>query len=31
LKKTIRLDNGSVLRLVFDEKTKRFRSPKILF
>ena len=31
LKKTIRLDNGSVLRLIFDEKTKRFRSPKILF
>ena len=30
-KKTIRLDNGSVLRLVFDEKSKKFRSPKILF
>lgn len=31
LKKTIRLDNGSVLRVVFDEKSKKFKSPKILF
>ncbi|MBP3688091.1 MAG: histidine phosphatase family protein [Alphaproteobacteria bacterium] len=30
-KKSIRLDNGSVLRVVFDEKTKRFRSAKVLF
>ena len=30
-KKTIRIDNGSVLRITFDEKTKKFRSPKILF
>jgi probable phosphoglycerate mutase len=31
LNKTIRLDNGSVLRLTFNEKTKKIRSPKILF
>lgn len=31
LKKTIRLENGSVLRVVFDEKSKKFKSPKILF
>ncbi len=31
LKKTIRLDNGSVLRVVFDEKTKKFKSAKVLF
>lgn len=30
-KKSIRLDNGSVLRVTFDEKTKRFRSAKVLF
>ena len=29
--KTIRLDNGSVLRLAFNEKTKKMCSPKILF
>ena len=31
LKKTIRLDNGSVLKITYNEKTKKFRSPKILF
>lgn len=31
LKKTIRLDNGSVLRIAFDEKAKKFKSAKILF
>ncbi len=31
LKKTFRLENGSVLRVVFDEKSKKFKSPKILF
>ena len=31
LKKTIRLDNGSVLRVTFDEKSKKFKSAKILF
>lgn len=31
LKKTIRLDNGSVLKITYDEKTKKFRSPKVLF
>lgn len=31
LKKTIRLNNGSVLKVTFDEKTKKFKSPKILF
>lgn len=31
LKKTIRLDNCSVLRVTYDEKSKKFRSPKILF
>ena len=31
LKKTIRLDNGSVLKITYDEKSKKFRSPKILF
>ena len=31
LKKTIRLENGSVLRVIFDEKSKKFKSPKILF
>lgn len=31
LKKTIRLDNGAVLRVVFDEKTKKFKSAKVLF
>lgn len=30
-KKTIHLDNGSVLRVTYDEKSKKFRSPKILF
>ena len=31
LKKTIRLDNCSVLRVTLDEKTKKFKSAKILF
>ena len=31
LKKTIRLENGSVLRVAFDEKTKKFKSAKVLF
>lgn len=31
LKKTLRLENGSVLRVVFDEKSKKFKSAKILF
>ena len=31
LKKTIRLNNGSVLRVTYDEKSKKFRSPKVLF
>lgn len=31
LKKTIRLENGSVLKVSFDPKTKKFRAPKILF
>lgn len=31
LKKTIRIKNGSVLRVNFDEKSKKFKSPKILF
>lgn len=31
LKKTLRLDNGSVLRVVFDEKNKKFKSAKVLF
>lgn len=31
LKKTIRLDNGSVLKVTYDEKSKKFRSPKVLF
>ena len=31
LKKTIRLDNGAVLRVAFDEKTKKFKSAKVLF
>ena len=30
LKKVIRLDNGSVLKITYDEKTKKFRSPKII-
>ena len=31
LKKTIRLENGSVLKITYDEKSKKFRSPKVLF
>lgn len=31
LKKTIRLENGSVLKVTFDEKSKKFKSPKIIF
>jgi broad specificity phosphatase PhoE len=31
LKKSIRLENASVLRVTFDEKSKKFRSPKVLF
>lgn len=31
LKKTLRLENGSVLRVNFDEKSKKFKSAKILF
>lgn len=31
LKKSIRLDNGSVLKITYDEKTKKYRSPEILF
>lgn len=31
LKKTLRLDNGSVLRVTFDEKSKKFKSAKVLF
>lgn len=31
LKKTIKLDNCSVLRVTFDEKTKKFKSTKVLF
>ena len=31
LKKTLRLENGSVLRVTFDEKSKKFKSAKILF
>jgi broad specificity phosphatase PhoE len=31
LKKSIRLENGSVLKVTFDEKTKKFKSPKIIF
>ena len=30
LKKTIRLDNGSALKITYDEKTKKFRSPKVI-
>lgn len=30
-KKTIRLDNGSALKITYNEKTKKFRSPKIIF
>ena len=30
-KKTIRVSNGSALRVTYDEKTKKFRSPKIIF
>ncbi len=31
LKKAISLDNGSVLRVMFDEKSKKFKSAKVLF
>ena len=31
LKKTIRLENGSVLKITYDEKSKKFRSPRVLF
>ena len=31
LKKTIRLRNGEVLKVTFDEKSKKFKSPKLLF
>lgn len=31
LKKTIKIENGSVLRIVFDEKNKKFKSAKVLF
>lgn len=31
LKKTLRLENGSVLRVNFDEKSKKFKSAKVLF
>ena len=31
LKKTIRLNNGSVLKITYDEKSKKFKSPEILF
>lgn len=31
LKKTIQLDNGSVLRVTYNEKSKKFKSAKILF
>lgn len=31
LKKTLRLENGSVLRVTYDEKTKKFKSAKVLF
>lgn len=31
LKKTIRLQNGSVLKISFNEKSKKFKAPKILF
>lgn len=30
-KKTFRLNNGSVLRVTFDEKKRQFRAPKIIF
>ena len=30
-KRTIHLPNGSVLRVTYDEKSKKFRSPKIIF
>lgn len=30
-KKTIRIDNGSALKITYDEKAKKFRSPKIIF
>ena len=30
LKKTIRLENCSVLKVVFDEKSKKFKSPKVI-
>ena len=31
LRKTIKIENGSVLRIVFDEKSKKFKSAKVLF
>ncbi len=31
LKKTIKIENGSVLKIVFDEKNKKFKSAKVLF
>ncbi len=30
-KKTISLENGSVLRVAYDERSKKFKSPKVLF
>ena len=30
-KKTIRLNNGEVLKVIFNEKTKKFNAPKVLF
>ena len=30
-KRTIRLENASVLKVTFDEKSKKFKSPKVLF
>lgn len=30
-KKTIRMENGSVLRVSYNERTKKFRSPKVIF
>ena len=31
LKKTIKIENGSVLKIVFDEKNKKFKAAKVLF
>ena len=31
LKKTIKLNEGAVLKVTFDEKSKKFKSPKLIF